>query len=213
MSAVGLALVQTGIFLEEYTFCAVGERCLSKVISRQKKNGWFSENGSDPSHPMLLQTLAASVENILMGGIILDNPKYIRSAQLTADVLLKRFQDTHVLSGQFLPDWSGDVPWSGQLANGKMASIWIRLFQITDAEDYLSTAHRMVNLLKQGQNRSSTNPGLRGGIKGCFPCDGDFGRYQTLSSATIQFISSLLLVERVTEKQTVRSSGTIPAEV
>ena len=211
-SAAGLALIQSGIFLEEYTFCAVGERCLSRAIGLQKENGWFRSNGSDPSHPTLLQTLAATVENILMGGIILDNQKYIHSAQLTADVLLKRFQDDHVLSGRYLPDWSEDVSWCGQHANGKIASIWIRLYQITDTEDYLISACRMVTTLKKGQNRISTNPGLRGGIKGCFPCDGDFGRYQTLSSATIQFINALLLMERIVDKQTFMSVAAVPAE-
>jgi hypothetical protein len=211
-SAVGLALIQTGIFLEEYTCCAVGERRLNQTIGRQKKNGWFQNNGSDPAHPTLLQTLAAIVENILMCGIILDNPKYIRSAQATADVLLKKYQVDHVLSGRVLPDWSGDVSWSGQLANGKMASIWLRLYRITGGEDYFTSALRMIDALKKGQNRASSNPGLRGGIKGCFPCDGDFGRYQTLSSSTIQFIDALLLMDRIMERQTAASPQAVPAE-
>jgi hypothetical protein len=212
-SAAGLALIHAGIFLEEYTCCAVGERCLSRVMGFQKKNGWFCNNGCDPSHSRLLQILVATVEHVLMGGIILDDRKYIDSARLTADVLLRRFQDDHILSGRFFPDWSGDVSWSGQLANAKTASIWIRLFQITNLEGYLTAARQMINLLKKGQNRSSTNPGLRGGIKGCFPCDGDFGRYQTLSSATSQFITALLLMERVGEKQTAQSASAVPAEV
>ena len=212
-SAVGLALIQTGIFLEEYTCCAVGERCLNRAISQQKENGWFLNNGCDPSHPTLLQTLATTIENILLGGIILDNPKYIRSARLTADVLLQKFQVDHALSGRFLPDWSGDVSWSGQLANGKMASVWIRLYQITDMDEYLTSACRMINSLKKGQNRTSSNPGLRGGIKGCFPCDGGFGRYQTLSSATIQFINALLLMDRIMEEQTAMPPHAVRAEV
>ena len=212
-SAVGLALIQTGIFLEEYTCCAVGEHCLNQAIGRQKDNGWFRNNGCDPSSPTLLQTLAATVENILMGGIILDNSKYIRSAQLTADVLLQKFQVDHVLIGRVLPDWSGDVSWSGQLANGKMASTWFLLYQITDREDYLASAHQMIDSLKKGQNRVTSNPGLRGGLKGCFPCDGDFGRYQTLSSATIQYINALLLMDRIMEKQASVSPHAVPAEV
>jgi len=212
-SAVGLALIQTGILLEEYTYCAVGERCLNQAVGLQKKNGWFHNNGREGSHPSLLQTLAMTVENILMGGIILDNPKYIRSARLTADVLLKKYQHDHILSGRFLPDWSGDASWSGQLANGKMASVWIRLYQITDMEEYLTAARHMVASLEKGQNRASTNPGLRGGIKGCFPCNGDFGRYQTLSSATIQFIDALLLVKRIREEETIMPASAVPAEV
>jgi hypothetical protein len=213
ISAVGLALVQTGIFLEEYTCCAVGERCLNRAISLQQDNGWFCHNGCDRSHSALLQSLSATVESILLGGIILDNSKYIRSARLTADVLLKKFQDDRVLSGRFLSDWSEDVPWSGQLGNAKMAAIWTRLYQITDVDDYLVAARRMIDALKRGQNRSSTNPGLRGGIKGSFPCDGDFGRYQTLSSATIQFINALLLVNRMTGEQTPMLTDAAPVEV
>ena len=213
ISMLGLALIQTGIFLEEYNFCAAGERCLSQAIGRQEDNGWFHDNGRDRSRSTLLQILATTVENILLGGIILDNPKYIRSARLTADALLKKYEDDHRLSGRILPDWAGGVSWSGQLGNGKMASIWIRLYQITGIEEYLASAQQMINSLKRGQNRTSTNPGLRGGIKGCFPCDGDFGRYQTLSLATIQFIDTLLLVERMAEEQTIQIMDAVPAEV
>ncbi len=211
VSSVGLALIQTGIFLEEYNCCAVGERCLNQAISLQETNGWFRNNGHDPTHQTLLQNLASTVENILMCGIILDNPKYVHSARLTADVLLERLQAGKVLCGRFFPDWSDGVSWSGQFGNGKMASIWIRLYQITDTNAYLTAAHRTIASLKRGQNRISTDPGLRGGIKGCFPCDGDFGRYQTLSSATIQCINALLLVERMAQQQAAAPRNTIPA--
>jgi hypothetical protein len=213
ISAVGLALIQTGIFLEEYTCCAVGERCLNQTIGFQEKNGWFRNDGQDPTHRVLLQTLAATVENILMSGVVLDNPKYVRSARLTADALLEKFQNRTFLSGRFLPGWSEDASWSGQLGNGKMASIWLRLHQITNKDDYLISARRMISWLKKGQNRISTNHGLRGGIKGCFPCDGDLGRYQTLSSATIQFINTLLLVERMAQERAVVPENTVPAKV
>jgi hypothetical protein len=213
LSAMGLALIQSGIFLEEYTCCAVGERCMSRAISFQEKNGWFHGTSRDASDHILLQTLAATVENILCGGIILDNDKYIRAARLTADILQEKFRHDNILSGQFLRDWTGDAPWSSQLGNGKMATIWIRLFQITEQDDYLSSAQRMLQILKRGQNRTSTNPGLRGGIKGCYPCDGDFGRYQTLSSATVQFINCLLLAERTALKVPDISESIIPAQV
>jgi len=41
----------------------------------------------------------------------------------------------------------------------------------------------------------SDSPGLRGGVKGSCPFDGDYGRYEVLNWATKFFVDALLLDE------------------
>ncbi len=45
------------------------------------------------------------------------------------------------------------------------------------------------------QNRTSTDLGLRGGIKGSSPFDGAYGRYELLNWAAKFFIDALLLCQ------------------
>jgi hypothetical protein len=212
-SAVGLALIKSGIFLEEYAYCAAGEGCLTRVLNLQKDNGWF--NGSSLDHPNnpLLQTIAASAEDILLCGMILDNPKYIQASKQTADALLNPLNRHQLLSGRFRSDWSNGAPWSCPLGSAKMAVIWSKLYQITGEDRYMESVQGISALLKKVQNRNSSNPGLRGGIKGCFPCDGDFGRYQTISSATLQFINLLLPSSATPWQQIPAEARTIQAGV
>jgi hypothetical protein len=49
------------------------------------------------------------------------------------------------------------------------------------------------------QNGETRNPGLRGGIKGSFPFDGDYGRFEVLNWATKFFVDALLLARRMYE--------------
>jgi len=42
------------------------------------------------------------------------------------------------------------------------------------------------------QNRTSAEPGLRGGIKGSYPLDGEYGRYEVLNWATKFFVDALI---------------------
>jgi len=40
------------------------------------------------------------------------------------------------------------------------------------------------------------NPGLRGGVKGSFPFDGAYGRYEILNWATTFYVDAMLLDEQ-----------------
>jgi hypothetical protein len=200
-STMGLALIQAGIVMEEYDYCAAGEKCMMQIIGRQQENGWFRGTRMDRSSDPLSQTIAMIVENVILSGLILDNSKYLQVATRTADALLNRFQEEGCLGGRMRSDWSMATSWSCLEGSGLMACVWLRLFHAAGEKKYLSAARQVIGVLERDQNRMTSNPGLRGGIKGSFPCDGDFGRYQTLSSATGQFINALLLLPGVSSER------------
>jgi hypothetical protein len=52
-----------------------------------------------------------------------------------------------------------------------------------------------LGLLRSTPNRHSPDSGLRGGIKGSYPFDGDYGRFEILSWATKFFLDALMLEE------------------
>ena len=73
-----------------------------------------------------------------------------------------------------------------------MANVWSRLGAFTGDAHWSGPAAAALHFLKRTQNRTSSDPGLRGGIKGSHPCTGEYGRLQTLSWATKFFVDALL---------------------
>jgi len=205
-STVGWALIQVGIVLEEYRYCAAGEKNVAHSIRQQLPNGWFRDNRLDYSDHPLLQTIAYGLEGILQSALILDNNRYFRAAKKTADALLDKIRDNGSLGGRFASDWSERAPWSCLVGDAQMAGIWLKLYQVTGNRTCLDAAQRTILFLKKTQNRTTSHPGLRGGIKGSFPCDGQFGRYQTLSSAAKFFIDALLSLSQVSPPKSPVSS-------
>ena len=51
---------------------------------------------------------------------------------------------------------------------------------------------RVLAFVKRTQNRTSDDPGLRGGIKGAAPMSGDYGRHEILNWATKYFADALM---------------------
>jgi hypothetical protein len=196
-SRTGWALIQVGIVLEEYQYCAAGDKEVLLCLQRQQPNGWFVDSHPGDSDSSLVQTIAHCLEGILQSSLILDNKRYFNSAKKSADALLSHIRDDGSLSGLFASDWTPRASWSCLLGDALMASIWIKLHGLTGKKTYLKAAHRMIVFLKKTQNCTTAHPGLRGGIKGSFPCDGEFGRYQTLSAGSKYFIDSLLSLAQV----------------
>ena len=78
-----------------------------------------------------------------------------------------------------------------------MVSVWLRLCEISGDAGWLRPVPSVLRFLKSTQNRTSTDPGLRGGIKGSYPVDGEYGRFEVLNWATKFFIDALARDERV----------------
>lgn len=198
-SETGWALIMVGIALEEYRYCAAGEKNVVRSTQQQRPNGWFRSNCLQDSHVPLVHTIALTVEGILESALILDNDRYFQAAKKTADALLGLIHDDGSLSGRFDDHWSPGASWSCLVGNAQMVKIWLKLYQATGERTYLQGAERMINFLKRTQNRATSHPGIRGGIKGSFPCDGEFGRYQTLSSGAKFFVDALISFSQISE--------------
>jgi len=71
----------------------------------------------------------------------------------------------------------------------------MRLRLITGDTSWLEPVPRVLQFLKRTQNRTSHDPGLRGGIKGSAPMSGDYGRNEILNWATKYYADALMRAE------------------
>ncbi len=200
-SRVGFSLIQLSDILNEPRYYQAGAKNINYSIHQQLPNGWFQNNClSDPEAP-LLHTICYAAEGILDAGVLLNNTEYLASAQKTADVLLEKLKDNGSISGRFSSDWSSQVGWSCLTGNAQLAVIWLKLYKIIRDKKYYEAAERAISFLKKIQNRTTSNMGLRGGIKGSFPFDGEYGKYQILSWPAKFFVDALLLLSSISSEE------------
>jgi hypothetical protein len=76
-----------------------------------------------------------------------------------------------------------------------MSIVWWRLHRLTGEEEFEQAADRVNSFLRRNQDIQSSNPGIRGGIKGSRPVHAPYGRFRVLNWATKFFVDALLLEE------------------
>jgi uncharacterized protein YyaL (SSP411 family) len=194
---VSWALAEAGARLGVGRYRDAAARNLRAVAGLQKPNGWFPHCClTDPTRP-LLHTLAYTVRGLLEGGRVLGDSCLLEAAVLTSERLAQLVRSDGWMAGRFSSDWSPAVRWSCLTGQAQMANNWMQLYSITGERKWLEPVPRVLQFLKRTQNRSSTDPGLRGGIKGSSPVDGGYGRYEILNWATKYFVDALMRHDQV----------------
>lgn len=201
-SRVGWALALLGQCCRDSRYRDGGDKNIQFSLSQQNVNGWFRNNCLSDDTAPLLHTICYAIEGIWGGGEVLQNTEYLKRATLSAEKLLGALREDGSVPGRLDSDWKGTVEWSCLTGNAQLAGIWLRLYLKEGDIQYLEGARRLLGFLKATQNCVSDNPGLRGGIKGSMPFDGDYGPFEVLNWATKFFLDALLLDEYV------RGSGT-----
>lgn len=182
-----------GTYVHERRYVDAAERNLRFAISQQLDNGWFLRNClSDPDRA-LLHTIAYAAEGLLGCGLLLGRGEYVDAAYKTASALAARQRADGSLSGRFARDWSPQAAWDCLTGDAQTALVWWQIGAATGDSRLQERARRVCSFLMCTQNRTSPDSGLAGGIKGSFPIDGDYGRYEVLNWPTKFFIDALLL--------------------
>jgi hypothetical protein len=196
---VAWALAEAGVVLDEPPFREAALHNLRAVARMQASNGWFPDCClTDPIRP-LLHTIAYTIRGLVDGGRALSDPAIQEAGARAARALLGQVRDDGWMSGRFDAGWNGVASWSCLTGEVQMVNNWIRLFLITGDRSWLAPTPRILAFVKSTQNRTSADPGLRGGIKGSWPLDGGYGRYEVLNWATKYFVDALIRHDRIAE--------------
>jgi len=191
------ALAEAGVRLKVDAFVDAAARNLRAAAELQAPNGWLPRCClSDPERP-LLHTLAYAIRGFLEGGRVIGDSRLLRAAELAARALSATVRHDGWMPGRYRADWSPAARWSCLTGQAQMVNNWMRLAQITGDPQWLERAPAVLRFLKRAQNRRSTEPGIRGGIKGAWPVGGDYGAYEVLNWATKFFADALMRHEAV----------------
>ena len=192
-SRVAWPLCMLGKLIDEPRYLEAGERGIDFTLTKQRANGWWADNClSDRKRP-LLHTIAYATRGVLEAGLVLEREDYIDAAKRTALALASVQRPTGGLAGRLAADWSEAADWECLTGNAQTAIIWWKLAAVTPNADFEDRARHACRMLMSTQNRTSSDPGLAGGIKGSYPVDGGYGRFEILNWATKFFVDAMLL--------------------
>jgi uncharacterized protein YyaL (SSP411 family) len=178
---------------EDDTFRAVASRNFEFALTRQTANGWYAECCLDDDREPLLHTLAYTMEGLLEGGVLLDEPRFLESARRAADALLPLQRADGSLPGRFDSAWRPAVGWSCLTGDAQTSIVWLRLFQLTGETRYRDAGLAMNRFLMRTQRLDDPNPGVRGAIKGSHPLWGGYGPFEYPNWGAKFFADALLL--------------------
>ncbi len=192
------ALAEAGRRLCAPQFTAAAAKALRAVVRLQHEDGWIPQCCLTDAVRPLLHTLAYAIRGLLEGGRVLQEERLVTRAALAAERIAVQVRADGTLPGRFEAGWRPAASWSCLTGEAQMANIWLRLFEVTRDRKWLEPVGPVLRFLKSTQNRTSRDPGLRGGVKGSFPLGAEYGPWETLNWAAKFFVDALIRDERVT---------------
>jgi hypothetical protein len=186
------ALAEAGKRFGRSDYTDAAARALRVVAQAQHPNGWLPFCCLNQPRRPLLHTLAYAFRGLIEGGRVLQDATLIEAGARGARAIVSAVEADGWLPGRFTALWKPGATWSCLTGNVQMANVWFRLRDITGDQTWLEPVPRVLAFVKATQNRTTDDPGLRGGIKGAMPLTGDYGRLEVLSWATKFFADALM---------------------
>lgn len=166
------------------------------ALSGQHANGWFARCCLDDATRPLSHTIGYVLRGLIEGHRFSPDPALLDAARRTADSLLGTLGEDGSIPGRLRSDWSSDVGWVCLTGSAQLASCWLLLFECTGDERYMRAAW-LANRFLRRTVRTHGPAESRGAVKGAFPVDGGYGRFQFLNWAAKFLADSLMLEMRL----------------
>lgn len=156
-------------------------------------NGWLADCClSDATRP-LTHTLGYALRGIIEAWRFQPSQDLLEPALRMARGLRGAMQPDGFLPGLLDPDWSPAARWACLTGTAQIAICWQLLAGITGDAGWREAALR-ANAYVRRTVRLDGPPETRGGVKGSFPVDGDYGRFEYLNWAA-KFLADSLMLE------------------
>ena len=174
-------------------YAEAGFANLRWALSAQQANGWSPKCClDDPARP-LTHTIGYLLRGVLEGYRLGGDAALLVQARRTADGVLGQLGPDGWLAGRFTSNWSPAVDWVCLTGSAQIATCWLLLHQITGEARYLEAGCRANSYVRRSVRLDGPSE-VRGGVKGSFPVDGDYGTFEYLNWAA-KFLADSLMLE------------------
>ena len=166
------------------------------ALTKQRPNAWFADNClTDPARP-LTHTIGYALRGLIEGYRFSGDQEFLDAALRTANGAMSALAPNGFLPGRLRRDWSGAAQWACLTGSVQLAHCWLMLYQITGNAKFRDAA-RKANAYVRSRVRVTGAPEVRGGVKGSFPVDGEYGQFEYLNWACKFFIDANILEQEI----------------
>jgi len=201
---VAWALAELAGVTGEEPLREAARRFLDWSLRQEERPGWFGQNCLTDNRQPLLHTIAYTARGQFEAGILLEEPSLVAAATRTARALTARVDRQGRMSGRFDREWRGTVPWACLTGMAQVCVLWSRLYAHSGERIFAEQAERVLGFLERIHDLRSSNPGLRGGVRGSFPINGAYCRYRLPNWATKFFADALIFAPSATVQPTYK---------
>lgn len=177
----------------EFRDCVEG--FLKWVLSQEAGRGWFRHNCLNDNDRPLLHTIAYTSQGLLECGLMLNDQACVAAAERTSRELISHIGADGRMPGRFDSQWRAAVKWSCITGIAQTSIVWRRLAECSGDNAFRKASEKVNGFLKKTHDITSSDAGIRGGVKGSFPVNGGYGRYRVLNWAVKFFIDAIMIEE------------------
>lgn len=152
------------------------------AVAQQRQNGWFEKCCLVSPDIPLTHTIGYVLRGLVEGYSYSKEQWLLDASVRTADALLSCQAEDGSIAGRLNSDWQPAVDYVCLTGVAQISACWLLLFDSTGKPEYLHAA-RKANRYVRRTIRVEGDPDLVGGVKGSFPIDGAYGKYQMLNWA------------------------------
>jgi hypothetical protein len=152
------------------------------ALTHQRPNGWFDKCCLTDHRNPLTHTLGYALRGVVEACLATGDKKYLDAACRTADGMLTAFEPDGRLPGRLNDHWKAAAPWVCLTGTAQIAESLFLLSGLAKRDDYKAAAAK-ANAFVRRTMLIDGPPELCGGVKGSFPIDGWYGKWQYLNWA------------------------------
>lgn len=196
---VAWSLLEAGRVFPDFGYNEAAFKNIDWALTYQQPNGWFAEcdliNPDQPLTHTIGYVLRGLLEGVLHGG----SQEYLARALITGRALVNCLRTDGGLPGRMDSNWEGTVDWVCLTGNAQIASCWYILYELTDDLTFKVAAEAANSFVRRTISLTG-NPDTIGGVRGSFPIDGDYGRFEYLNWAAKFFLDSSMKEYQIKNK-------------
>jgi hypothetical protein len=188
---VAWGLIEAARVDKDRGYAQAALRNVSWAMTKQTSNGWMRDCCLTDAERPLTHTLGYALRGLLEAQIFAPDAELWRAVQRMARGLMTALEPDGRLPGRLDRDWRAAATWTCLTGSVQIAYCWLLLYEMTDDRSYLDAAQSANAFVRRTIDVAGA-PEVRGGVKGSFPVDGDYGRFEYLNWAAKFCIDSQL---------------------
>lgn len=168
------------------------------VLRQQTANGWLDKCCLSDADEPLTHTLGYALRGLLEAHAFAHDPALLTGAVRLADGVASALGSDGYLPGKLTATWQPAAEWACLTGTAQVAHCWFMLYRFTGDARYLE-AGRLATKYVRRTLVFTGPPELIGAVRGSFPVDGGYSRYQYPNWAAKFLVDALVLEQDITQ--------------